>query len=125
MLVLVFLQGKAQASIVIQIKAEPGVQVMALGVHVAALKSFLGDAITIAVELIVALQQVGRQVPVEGFLTPGHALEDIVGKAFAIEIVGAADAHATAQCQGLSFVAFGDDVDDPPGSAGTVKAAGA
>ncbi|MNN41253.1 hypothetical protein D3C81_1553600 [compost metagenome] len=97
---------------------------MALGVHVAALEGLLGNALAVAVELVVALQQVGGQVPVEGLLAPGHALERFVGKAFGVEIVGRTDAHPAAQCQRLPFVVLGDDIDDAAGSACAIQATG-
>ncbi|MNZ34663.1 hypothetical protein D3C78_520440 [compost metagenome] len=98
---------------------------MPFGIHLAALQRFRRDALVVAVELIVALQPVGREIPVERALAAGGALEQLVGEALGIEVVVAADAGAAAEGQFLALVALGDDIDDAAGSARTVEAAGA
>ncbi|MNR21175.1 hypothetical protein D3C85_1380620 [compost metagenome] len=98
-------------------------QVVGFGVHVTALGRVLGDAVAIAVVLVVALDQVRRNIPVQGILPAGRTLEPLVGEALGIEIVTAAQAQFAAEGKVLALVALGDDVDDAAGSAGPVDAA--
>ncbi|MND89741.1 hypothetical protein D3C80_818100 [compost metagenome] len=122
--VFILLQSQGDTPLFIQVVAELGMQVMAFGVHVAALERFLGDALAVAVELVIALHQVGGQVPVQCVLASGHALEAFVGKTLVIEIVRAADTDTAAHCQCLPVVALGDDVDDAARGPGAIQAAG-
>ncbi|MCY1406540.1 hypothetical protein D9M71_218100 [compost metagenome] len=124
LLVLVVLQRQADFFVEVEFIAKPTLQVMGPGVHVAALGGVLGDAIAIAVELVVALYQICRNIPIQSVLAPGCTLESLVGNALGIEVVAAAHAKSAAQGEVLALVALGDDVDDAARSAGTIEAAG-
>src|SRR5689334_22045747 len=112
LLVLVVLQRQADFLVGIQFVTETTLQVIGFGIHVAALGGVLGDAVAVAVELVVALGQVGGHIPVQRILAPGGTLESFVGEAFSIEVVTAGQAQFAAVGNVLALIALGDDVDD-------------
>ncbi|MNI03908.1 hypothetical protein D3C73_568200 [compost metagenome] len=112
LLVLVVLQRQAEFFIGIQFVTETTLQVIGVGVHVAALGGVLRDAIAVAVILVVALGQVGGHVPVQGILAPGRTLKGLVGETLAVEVVAAGQAQFAAVGKVLTLIALGDDVDD-------------
>ena len=123
--VFIVLQRQADLLVIIKLIAEATLQVVGIGVHVAALGRVLGNALAITVELIVALHGVAREVPVHRALAPGGALERLVSEPLVAEVVAGGHADLAAERQVFTLVAFGDDVDDAARCACAVDTAGA